>query len=274
MAVFFELTDLETNSLYAGKVIPKSGIRKKWEQARLMNEITIHKSLKHKNIIEFVDHFEDDRFHYIILELCTKKSMKELMTRRRTLTEPQIAYFVKEIAEAIQCIHNALVIHHDIKLSNIFISDEMVPKVGDFGLSIAVKDLNYPRYAPLGCPPNAPARGGYVGPEIFLLNSEDYTFGVDVWALGDIAYTLAVGRPPFEKGSMKDTYQSIKKGDFDSSLVTSPHCRDFILNTVQVDERKRLTIDHVLKHPFLNAPFYIPRPIPLSCLTTPPIGDQ
>jgi len=259
----FELTDLETTISYAGKVIAKSELRT--EEERFMHEITIHRSLNHKNIIGFVDHFDDATFHYMILELWTNKSMKELLTRRRTLTEPEIAYFVEEIAEAIEYLHNALVIHRDIKLGNIFIDDEMVPKVGNFHLSTPLMNDKELKFSVVGTP-------NYVAPEV--LTRQGHSFGVDVWALGVIAYTLAVGRPPFGKGTMKDTYQSIKRGDFDSSLVTSPLCRDFILNTVQVDQSKRLTIHQVLKHPFLNSPFYIPRPITLSCLTTPSNGDQ
>jgi len=264
-ASYFEMKDLETNLLYAGKVIPKSEIRNENEQARLMHEVKIHRSLEHKNIVRFVDYFDDDRFHYIIQESWTKKSMKEHLKRRKTLTDPEIAYIVKQIAEAIACMHRANIIHRDIKLGNIFFNDEMVPKVGDFGLSIALSNDKDRRFSVLGTP-------NYVAPEV--LTREGHSFGVDVWALGVIAYTLAVGRPPFERGTFKETYQSIKKGDFDSSLVISPFSRDFILNTVHVDQSKRLTIDQVLEHPFLNSPFYIPRRIPLSCLTTPPTGDQ
>jgi len=126
------------------------------------------------------------------------KLMRELLTQR-TLTEPEIAYFVKEIAKANECLHNAQVIHRDIKLGNIFINEEMVPKVGDFGLSIALNNDKSLRFSDLGTP-------NYVASEV--LTREGHSCGVDVWALGVIAYSLAVGRPPFEKESMKVTPKS------------------------------------------------------------------
>lgn len=44
----------------------------------MIQEIFIHKMLKHKNIVSFLSFFEDNDFVYIVLELCQKRSMLEL----------------------------------------------------------------------------------------------------------------------------------------------------------------------------------------------------
>lgn len=59
----------------------------------------------------------------------------ELHKRRKAVTEPEARYFVKQIIEACQYLHNNRVIHRDLKLGNLFLNDEMEIKIGDFGLA-------------------------------------------------------------------------------------------------------------------------------------------
>jgi polo-like kinase 1 len=59
----------------------------------------------------------------------------ELHKRRRTVTEPECRYFVRQIALACQYLHDLRIIHRDLKLGNLFLNDEMEIKIGDFGLA-------------------------------------------------------------------------------------------------------------------------------------------
>lgn len=63
------------------------------------------------------------------------QSMMELHKRRKAVTEPEARYFVKQVIEACQYLHNNQVIHRDLKLGNLFLNDEMELKIGDFGLA-------------------------------------------------------------------------------------------------------------------------------------------
>ncbi len=62
----------------------------------------------------------------------------ELHKRRRTVTEPEARFFVRQIVQACAYLHGNRVIHRDLKLGNLFINDEMEIKVGDFGLATKV----------------------------------------------------------------------------------------------------------------------------------------
>lgn len=64
--------------------------------------------------------------------------MMELHKRRRSLTEPEARYFLGQIAEATLYMHNRKVIHRDLKLGNLFLSNKLEVKVGDFGLATTV----------------------------------------------------------------------------------------------------------------------------------------
>jgi serine/threonine protein kinase len=82
-------------------------------------------------------------------------------------------------------------------------------KIGDFGLAIPLHggaDFDI-RDSVCGTP-------NYMAPEILIGKDTDglceYSFQADIWAIGIILYTLLVGRPPFEGGEVKETYQRIK----------------------------------------------------------------
>lgn len=225
----------------------------------MLQEIDIHRSIRHDHIVRFYSYFEDVNFIYIILELCNKKSMMELHKRRKTLTEPEIRYFVRQIAHACLYLHDKKIIHRDLKLGNIFINDDMKIKLGDFGLATRMDDDDR-KYTLCGTP-------NYLAPEILLKTGHSYQ--VDVWSLGCIVYTLAVGTPPFETPDLNDTYKRIKENKYSIPNDLSPPLRDFIESMLKADPKQRPTMTSILNDTYITGS-YIPRSIPTSCLTTAP----
>lgn len=225
----------------------------------MLQEIDIHRSIEHEHIVKFYSYFEDVNFIYIILELCSKKSMMELHKRRKILTEPEIRYFVRQIAYACLYLHNKKIIHRDLKLGNIFINDDMNIKLGDFGLATKVDDAER-KYTLCGTP-------NYLAPEILLKTGHSYQ--VDVWSLGCIVYTLAVGTPPFETPDLQDTYKRIKENKYSIPTNLSPPLSNFIESMLKADPNQRPTMTSILNDPYISGS-YIPRSLPTSCLTTAP----
>lgn len=64
----------------------------------------------------------------------------ELHRRRKTVTEPETRYFVKQIVEACIYLHEKRIIHRDLKLGNLFLNNEMEIKIGDFGLATRIEN--------------------------------------------------------------------------------------------------------------------------------------
>ena len=64
----------------------------------------------------------------------------ELHRRRKTVTEPETRYFVKQIVEACIYLHEKRIIHRDLKLGNLFLNDQMEIKIGDFGLATRIEN--------------------------------------------------------------------------------------------------------------------------------------
>ena len=63
------------------------------------------------------------------------QSLKELHKRRKTLTEPETRYFMKQIISALMYLHEQKIIHRDVKLGNLFLNEDLEVKMGDFGLA-------------------------------------------------------------------------------------------------------------------------------------------
>lgn len=69
----YEITDMETKQVFAGKIVPKSLILKQHQREKMTSEISIHKSLGHANVVGFHGFFEDDDFVFVVLEICRRR---------------------------------------------------------------------------------------------------------------------------------------------------------------------------------------------------------
>lgn len=260
----YELIDLETKQVYAGKIVSKSLLSKQSQKDKMAQEISIHRSLKHHNVVKFYSFFEDSANVYIILELCRRRSLMEMHKRRKNLTEPEVRYFMRQLLNACKYLHDNRVIHRDLKLGNLFLNDEMELKVGDFGLATRLEFDGERKLTLCGTP-------NYIAPEI--LNKKGHSFEVDIWSLGCILYTLLVGKPPFETNNLKDTYVRIKKNEYHIPSKISVLARSLIQRMLQLDPSKRPTMEGILADEFMTSG-YTPSRLPTSCLTTTPRFDR
>ncbi|XP_027196257.2 serine/threonine-protein kinase polo [Dermatophagoides pteronyssinus] len=255
----YEYTDLSTKKMYACKVISKTQLVKDKHKTKMSLEISIHRSVDHKHIVKFYSFFEDSNFVYIILELCGKRSLMEMQKRRKRISEAELRYYVRQITLACVYLHNSRIVHRDLKLGNLFLNDDMQVKLGDFGLATKLNPGEQ-RKTLCGTP-------NYIAPEILL--EAGHGFEVDVWSLGCIVFTMAVGRPPFETEELKNTYRKIKKNDYTIPNDINPELATFIHKMLQADPSKRPTMQQILNDPYLNNN-YIPSCLPTSCLSVAP----
>ncbi|UYV68808.1 hypothetical protein LAZ67_6000931 [Cordylochernes scorpioides] len=97
-------------------------------------EIAILKFLKHKNIVKYIDDFDDGEFIYIIMEYCESTLVD--IYRKNITDENLILSYIHQIAEACHYLHTEkLFVHGDLKLENILIKDGTI-KLADFGVSL------------------------------------------------------------------------------------------------------------------------------------------
>lgn len=159
-------------------------ILKKFEnEARSLNK------LKHPNIVEVYDFFEEDGDYYIVMEYVKGDSLAEYLRGGRPLpVKLALDYFLK-ILDAVGYAHDQRIIHRDIKPSNILISSDSGPKVVDFGIARILSE-NQDRSTTtsvIGSP-------AYMAPEQFQGRADART---DVYALGITLFEMLTGRVPF-----------------------------------------------------------------------------
>ena len=259
--------NLSTNKITAAKIIAKSSLGKSREKQKLINEIKIHKALHHNNIVHFEHYFEDNDNVFLLLELCSNKSLNELLKRRKVLTELEVQVYVLQIIKALKYLHNHRIIHRDLKLSNLFLSENMELKVGDFGLATKLDFEGEKKRTVCGTP-------NYIAPEI-LDGKFGYSFEVDIWSLGVIIYTLIIGKPPFETDNVKETYKKIKlnKYSFPINAVISDYAKNLITDILVTDPSKRPTLDDILESDFFYMGISLPKTLNVSTLSVPPTLD-
>ena len=222
--------------------------------------------LKHKNVCEYKHFFEDKTNCYILLELCHNHSMNEMIKRRKRLTEPETAYFMRQLLNATKYIHEQLVIHRDLKLGNLFLDRNMNIKVGDLGLATKLSSADEIRKTICGTP-------NYIAPEVIQGDraTRGHSFEVDIWSMGVIMYTCLVGKPPYEAKDVKATYQRIMANvySFPKHVSISDDAKDLIVRMLQSKPKERPTLQDIAFHPFLTEHF-IPESLSSSSTHTAP----
>jgi len=245
------LTSFDTGRVYAGKVIPKASLQSNSARKKLQNEIRIHRSVKHPNVVRFERYFEDPENIVILLELCTQQTLMELVKRRKNLTETEAQCYLFQLVNVVHSLHQSSIIHRDLKLGNLFLSQNMEIKVGDFGLATRVDHPEERKKTICGTP-------NYIAPEVIADRNAGHSFEVDTWAIGVIAFTLLFGRPPFETASVKTTYERIRNNvyTFPDSVYVTPAAKDFISSILHPDPAKRPSLTDLRMHPFFTqSPF-------------------
>ncbi len=135
------------------------------------------------------------------------------------------------------------IVHRDIKTANIFLNKNKEIKIGDFGISKSLDQSVMAATAMIGTP-------YYLSPE--MVEGKPYSTKADIWALGVILYQLCSLRLPFEANSLPVLALKILKGSFPPvPNQFSKDVKTLILHMLQVDQKKRPSIDAILQKLFI-----------------------
>lgn len=63
------------------------------------------------------------------------QSLMHVLGYRGKVTEPEARYYMKQMVTGVAYIHSQKVVHRDLKPGNMFLSERMIVKIGDFGLA-------------------------------------------------------------------------------------------------------------------------------------------
>jgi len=151
-------------------------------------------SLEHPNIVRLLDNgFSEQGRRYLVMEYVAGKPIDEDCDGRRLTIAERAALLVKVMA-AVSHAHHHLVVHADLKPSNILVDAEGEPKLLDFGISSLLIERTSAQKPEMSF--YTPA---FASPE--QRRNEPLTVATDVYSLGILAFLLFVGSLPFSDGS-------------------------------------------------------------------------
>lgn len=245
--------------------VVRRNIKSEQMRTRFKFELGIHNKLRHPNIVEFYRAFTCDELTYVSLELCENGSLTDVVKRRKFLTMGEMRRWLIQLCGAVKYLHTRDVVHRDIKAGNIFLDKDMNVKLGDFGLAsimVPTKDLSsYTRRTTFCGTPN------YLAPEVLSRGGHDKS--VDIWAIGILAYYLAVGRAPFHSKSKDEIYERVRKADY-SWPELGPESNEIpddlksLVAALLVPEAQRPSPDEVVQHHFFSRGFVPDKIDPLA----------
>ena len=102
---------------------------------KLIKEARILSEVHHPYIVNVLEVFEEHNTAYIAMEYIDGDSLKFLLEKEGKLPENQALYYLRQIGEALQFVHDKSILHLDIKPSNILIDRQGNARLIDFGVS-------------------------------------------------------------------------------------------------------------------------------------------
>jgi len=101
-----------------------------WEE-----EILIHNTLRHPNVIQLLGVVKTEEYLYILTEYAEHGDLQCFLPKCNDFSLR--VKFIQDIAKGIDWLHSNYVLHLDLKLENILVTQDLTAKIADFGLSIS-----------------------------------------------------------------------------------------------------------------------------------------
>ena len=233
---------IASGHLVAMKTFVKKDLKYKETKEKLKNEVEVLSKLHHPFINQILDSFETDTHFFIVMEYVCG-DLLSFIRKRNKLKEDSAKIIFKQIIEGLKYIHKKKIIHRDIKLDNILIDLTNTIKICDFGVSRKFEKGNL-IYERCGTP-------AYIAPEIYAKIGYEGC-QCDIWSAGITLYYILSGTLPFRGSNIQELEKVILRGEFEQIKDVSNEANNIIEGMLKIEPKKRLTIDEILKHPWLN----------------------
>ena len=190
MGVVYKAQDLKLERFVALKFLPPSFSLDDESKKRFIHEAKAASALEHNNIcnIHEIDETDDGQL-FIAMAYYEGETLKKKIERGPIRIEEAIEITL-QTAVGLSKAHEKGIIHRDIKSANIFITNDDVVKILDFGLA---KVTGQTQLTQMGTTLGTIA---YLSPE--QARGEKVDHRTDIWSLGVLLYEMITGRAPFK----------------------------------------------------------------------------
>jgi len=242
------IEDIKKGKKYALKHITKKTYQNS-QECQILNLLQKH---PHKNLIGLKEIIETEKDIFIVLELIENGTLYNYLNTVGPLPEKKLRKLFSGILDGLQHMHEKLgVVHRDLKIENILVSDHEEPKLIDFNLSFFWNTTELQtKYCGtvVYCAPEIVSGIPYTGPP------------QDVWSLGVVLFYMIFNRFPFssEKKDKKEKRKSLMKRiaacdyQFPNDKKVSNEVLNLLTAMLQMDPSKRPSINEIRKHPWFK----------------------
>ncbi|KAL4803478.1 hypothetical protein BDV18DRAFT_144828 [Aspergillus unguis] len=201
-----------------------------------------------KNINEIIEAVSIHSQLWLVCEYCPGGSVRTLMRATGDRLEEKFAIPVaRELAAGLRAIHDAGIIHRDIKAANVLIHEEGRLQICDFGVAGILQSQMDKRSTWIGTP-------HWMPPEMFTGNQDhQYSSEIDVWAYGCTLFELATGNPP--NANLRERMQIGRQLNRKTPALADDKypegLRDLVAFALNSDPLTRPAMADILSHPYI-----------------------
>jgi len=175
------------------------------------------------------------------MELLNGTDLEQLIEQRGALDEGTIIDIMVPVLAGLAAVHDAGVVHRDLKPGNVFLAqgryDEVDPKLLDFGISKAPGPEQL----------RLTANGMLIGTPFYMspegLRGEEMTPASDQYSLGVVMYECATGTNPFHASTFAEIFKLIGAGHYPPPSSTQPQVSKrlerIIMRAMSLDPARR-----------------------------------
>ena len=232
----------------------------------VVNEIETVSSIgSHPNVQDLIEFVVEDDKAYIISSLCRGGDLAQALEMRGCLCEEDAKNVMSGILNGLAHLHSRGVVHRDIKLENILLTDSKhdMSKVKIIDMGFA-KHLATPHAEALNTVCGTPL---YLAPELIehtvqtgtVQSKARYGTQADMWSCGVIMYRLLSGYPPFDVAgctNMLELFEDIQNAAYDFSdpvwETVSCDALNMLECLLEADPARRLTAEQALHDPWMT----------------------
>ncbi|OAA36720.1 STE20 kinase [Beauveria brongniartii RCEF 3172] len=229
--------------------IKEMNLARQQRKEALLDEISIMKEGKHKNVINFLDAFlvNENRMLWVVMDYMDGGALIDVIDNNSTISERHIATLCRETCLGLQHLHSKQIVHRDIKSDNVLIDSHGNVKITDFGYCAKLTARRSKRATLVGTT-------YWMAPEV--VKQKRYGYKVDVWSLGIMAIEMAEAEPPYMDMEPMRALYLIATGV--TPPLRAPHkhgalLRQFLATCLVVDASRRATSTTLLSHEFLRS---------------------
>jgi serine/threonine protein kinase len=162
----------------------------------ILREARALAQVEHPNVVRVYDVKFEGEAVCMILELLQGRTLRERLEKDGPLAGPDLYDVADGVARGLGAIHAAGLVHRDLKLDNVMLTDAGAVKITDFGVAVGPGGTDAYAGAVVGTP-------AYISPEQWLGRPLDAR--ADLYALGVLLYACASGRPRSGRKTPKAT---------------------------------------------------------------------